>query len=194
MTRRSFLANSLLALAAARSAAAGDREALEVGAGPHLFLDDYLVAESERLEKVVQAPRRLEAPVLDSARFGTTQPYLTVLQDPDSRRFRLWYNHGPALWHAESEDGLRWENPRVAWDLPRNYGASLLDDRERDPDSERRFKLASWQATRGKEDKPGDDSGMWLGFSTDGFRWKPYSGNPVLPTWPEGYGKPVHEG
>jgi hypothetical protein len=35
---------------------------------------------------------------------------------------------------------------------------------------------------------------MYVGFSPDGFRWTAYSGNPVLPTWPEGYGKPTHHG
>ena len=68
-------------------------------------------------------PQRLVSPVLDSKSFGTTQPYLTVLlRDRDRERFRIWYNHSPAVWHAESEDGIHWVEPRVAWDLPRGSG------------------------------------------------------------------------
>src|SRR5262249_55099506 len=32
------------------------------------------------------------------------------------------------------------------------------------------------------------------GFSPDGFRWTAYDRNPVLPTWPEGHGKPTRHG
>ena len=61
-------------------------------------------------------------------------------------------------------------------------------------DPERRYKLANWQATRAREDRPGDDGGMYVGFSPDGFRWTAYAKNPVLPTWPDGYGKPSRHG
>jgi hypothetical protein len=33
-----------------------------------------------------------------------------------------------------------------------------------------------------------DDRGLYVGFSPDGLRWTSYEKNPVLPTWPEGYG------
>src|SRR5205823_15120732 len=87
--------------------------------------------------------------------------------------------------------GLRWVSPRAAWDLARSYGASLVDDGGRATDSKRRYKLANWQATRSREDKPGDDAGMHVGFSPDGYRWTAYDKNPVLPTWPEGYARNV---
>src|SRR5262245_14407404 len=101
---------------------------LAVGPGPQLFLDDYLVGRLDGLVRRVELPERLPGPVLDSKTFGTTQPHLTVLRDDAGPRYRLWYNRGPAVWHAESADGLRWARPRIAWDLPRGYGASLVDD------------------------------------------------------------------
>jgi hypothetical protein len=205
MRRRDFLRSlsAGLAVAAVTRVGAGDEKKpaneaparpLEIGVGPQLFLDDYLIDRTEGLTRRVEPPRRLEKPVLDSKTFGTTQPYLTVLQDPDTKRFRIWYNHGPAIWHAESDDGVRWEKPRAAWDLPRGYGASLIDDRGREDDPDRRFKLANWQATRTKEDKEGDDGGMYVGFSPDGFRWTAHPKNPVLPSWPDGYPKVVRHG
>ena len=160
---------------------------LDLGTGPQLFLDDYLIDGLDGLVRRVQSPERLPEPVLDSKTFGTTQPYLTVLRDEEGRRYRAWYNRGPAVWHAESADGIHWVNPRVAWDLPRSYGASLVDDGPDAADPGRRFKLANWQAPRGREDRPGDDGGMYVGFSPDGLRWTAHDQNPVLPGWPEGY-------
>jgi hypothetical protein len=184
------------ALSYSTRATAVDRRGrpLEIGHEPQLFLDDFLIERIEGIERRTESPERLGAPVLDSATFGCTQPYLTVARDEETGRFRLWYNRGPAVWHAESDDGVRWANPRVAWDLPRGYGASLVDDAGRETDPARRFKLANWQATRSREDKPGDDGGMYVGFSPDGFRWTAHDRNPVLPTWPERYGKPTRHG
>jgi hypothetical protein len=156
---------------------AADR-ALEIGLGPQLFLDDYLIDRRDGLARRVQSPKRQRVPVLDSKDFGTTQPYLTVLRDGDAGTFRIWYNHGPALWHAESADGVRWAKARVAWDLPRNYAANLVDDQGRESHPDRRYKLADWQATRSKEDKDGDDKGMCVAFSQDGLRCTAHLGDP----------------
>src|SRR5262245_15749522 len=120
MKRREFIEKAGLAAAglAARPATGvaprGKETALEIGAGPHLLLDDYIIAGSEGLATMVHSPEKLPAPVLCSARFGTTQPYLTVLRDPEGKRLRLWYNRGPAIWHAESADGIEWRAPRLA--------------------------------------------------------------------------------
>jgi len=173
---------------------AADAPALQISRGPHLFIDDYLIAETHNLSRKIQPLQRLAQPVLDSERFGTTQPYVSVTRDPESQRFRLWYNRGPAIWHAESSDGIEWREPRVAWDLPRSYGCSLIDDRERESDPARRFKLANWQATRAVEDTPKDDAGMFVGFSPDGFAWTAHPGNPVLKTRPDGLGTISREG
>ena len=94
---------------ATRGAATGRSEPaaqpVEIGVGPQLFLDDYLIDRLEGLERRAEPPERLEGPVLDSKTFGCTQPYVSVTHDRERHRFRLWYNHGPAVWHAESEDG-----------------------------------------------------------------------------------------
>jgi len=198
LNRREFLRHGSLLFSAAtlgwaRPAVPAEApDALDIGSGPHLFLDDHLIERLDGLKREVQSPQRFGPPVLDSKTFGTTQPYLTVLRDAASRRFRMFYNHGPAIWHAESEDGVRWENPRVAWDRPRGYCSSVVDDGGREADPSRRFKLAHWSST--VDDKPGDDGGMWVGFSPDGFQWTLHDKNPVLKTWPEGWDKPTRHG
>jgi hypothetical protein len=167
---------------------------LEFGSGPQLFLDDYLIESMDGLKRVVGSPDRMPKPVLDSKTFGTTQPYMTVLRDPDTDRYRIWYNNKAAVWHAESDDGINWRNPRSVWETSHCFGASVIDDGPAVADPQQRFKIANWQATRIREDKPGDDGGMWVGFSPDGLRWTRYEKNPALPTWPEGYGKIVPHG
>jgi hypothetical protein len=188
--RRDLLLAAGAVLAPARAVA--ESPPLALGVGPHLFVDDYLIERSEGLEREVQRPEKHPEPVLTSSRFGTTQPYLSVLRE--GSRFRLWYNHGPAIWHAESGDGVRWEDPRVAWNVRRGYGCSLVDDGPRAKDPARRYRLANWQSTPELDDGPKDDGGLYVGFSPNGFDWKAWEGNPVLRTWPEGYDVPSRHG
>jgi len=159
------------------------------GSGPHLLLDDFLIAHSEGVTRVTQTPRKADRPVLSSARFGVTQPYLAVLRDADTGRVRLWYNRGPAIWVAESADGLQFEEPRVAWDVRRGYGVSIVDDGPQADDPARRYKLANWQSDPTLDDTPRDNGGLFVGFSPDGLRWTPHAGNPVLRTYPTGWPK-----
>lgn len=192
--RTCLFASITFALAGQLVAADRTNEPLKPGLGPQLFLDDYLVERIDGLTRQIRPPTKLPEPVLSSTIFGVTQPYITVLYDRKLRRYGIWYNHANPIWHAESEDGIHWRNPQPAWDLPRSYGCSIVDDGENAADPDERFKLANWQAVRDREDKAGDVSGMYVGFSPDGFRWKAFERNPVLPTWPEGWGKHVAYG
>src|SRR5437773_625871 len=117
MRRRDFLRGVCASACAGLTHLAGSHVAeardqapprpLEIGLGPQLFLDDYLIDRLDGLTRRVQQPRRLPKPVLDSKTFGTTQPYLSVLPNSGGKGYRIWYNRGDALWHAESEDGVR---------------------------------------------------------------------------------------
>lgn len=164
-------------------------EPMSVASGPILFLDDYFIAYQSGLERRWQHPERLPHPVLDNERFGTTQPYVTVLYDPDWGRYRIWYNRGASVWHAVSADGIHWENPRLALELQHAYGASVVQNPAWEEAPERRFLLAYWEVDESLRGTPKDNAGMCVAFSPDGLRWHRFPGNPVLPTWPEGYGK-----
>ena len=176
--------------ALATASVAGGSEPLSIGRDPQLFLDDFMVAQREDLRRVMHRPRRLADPVLDYASFATTQPYVSVVYDAGMQRYRLWYNNGSNVAHADSADGIHWENRRTVWELPRAYGCSLLDDGHRAADPARRYKMANWQATRAKEQTPNDDSGMYVAFSPDGLRWTPRE-TPVRSMWVAGYGRYV---
>lgn len=166
---------------------------VEVGVAPQLFIDDYLIAESHGIAKVTQHPKRtLDGPVVGSKEH-TTQPYVTVLRDPESGRFRMWYNYDigveAAIAYAESDDGIKWTFPALNLLGPDNrlfnigrseehgsYGVSVVDDGPAATDRPRRYKLMWWSAMS-------EPAGAAMASSPDGIHWTPYEGNPVLPLY-----------
>lgn len=147
--------------------------------GPHLFLDDTLIASSEHVARKVASPRRdLPGPIVTGPEDRNFQPYVTVVRDPRSRRFRMWYNASPGeadagLGYLESADGVRWERPHRQLmpppGMPFRYGASVLDEGPAVADPANRFKLAWWMK-----------DGMVVAGSPDGFAWKLLAPGPVL--------------
>ncbi|MCC6446832.1 MAG: hypothetical protein IT210_25695 [Armatimonadetes bacterium] len=160
---------------AVRQAAAG--EPLRLQAGPHLFLDDFLIAAQSNLKRVVTPPKKLEDPVVTGRKDGCFQPYLTVLRDPKTGRFRIWYgvpeNAGQShLGYMESEGGIRWIRPhRVLPDPARiQFGVSILDEGPDFSDPAKRYKYGWW-----------NDGGLQVAASPDGLAWKPLAPGVVLP-------------
>jgi hypothetical protein len=157
-------------------------EPVDLHRGPHLFIDDYLIQESEGLARGTHPPQRAsDGPILGWEE-STTQPYVTVVRG-DDRRFRMWYNHGIgqgcSIGYAESDDGMNWTTPKPGilgdsnrvLETPNSYGVSVIDEGPGFPDASRRFKLAWWGR------KP---PGLCVAFSPDGLHWTPHEGNPVL--------------
>jgi hypothetical protein len=145
--------------------------------GPHLFLDDHLIAGQENLTRRVCPPARLPEPVVTGPEDKCFQPYLTVLRDPVTRRFRLWYgvpeNAGQShLGTMESEDGIHWIRPhRVLGDpAPIQFGVSIIDEGPDYPNPSRRYKYGWWHG-----------GGLNIAVSPDGLVWKPLVPGVVLP-------------
>jgi hypothetical protein len=152
-------------------------------AGPHLFLDEFLIESSSNVTRKVSAPARdpaLPNPLVSGREDGCFQPYLTVVRDSQSGRFRLWYgvrteDLNPSrshLGYLESADGIRWIRPhRVLADpAPINFGASVIDEGPGCPRPAERFKFGWWH-----------DGGLKVAASADGLSWKPLSPAVVLP-------------
>jgi len=180
------------------------KNVVDLSVGPQLFIDNYLIAEWENIEKTTHAPRRvLEKPILGWQE-GTTQPFVTVVRDIQTGKFRLWYDkfrgEEASIAYAESVDGINWDTPslgilgddnrlfKISTSFQSGYGISLIDEGPHYADKSRRFKIAWWG-----QDKPwlqkspdgGGDPGMRIAFSDDGIHWTPYEGNPVLPDYGE---------
>ena len=98
---------------------------LELGAGPHLFIDDYLIADQTFLSRTVNNPEKYPQPIVTGAKGGDDnfQPWMSVIRDAETGRFRIWYNtpeniHQSHLGYMESDDGIHWIRPhRVLEDL-----------------------------------------------------------------------------
>src|SRR4051812_42887962 len=86
---------------------------------PYLLLGETLISSIDNLGRQVQHPPRFGEPVVDAAHDQNFQPWITVIRDPQSRRFRMWYNvpftprneDASSLALIESEDGIHWIRP-----------------------------------------------------------------------------------
>jgi hypothetical protein len=152
-------------------------EARRLAAGVHLFLDDDLIASQKNLKRMVHSPRRLPQPIVTAKDDRCFQPYVSVLRDPQTRRFRMWYNSAVSstrsrIAYLESDDGSDWIRPHLELEDPSGlavgFGAYVVDDGPKAPDSQRRYKLA-WE-----------NGGLFTAFSPDGLRWTAARDKPVL--------------
>lgn len=172
--------SSIYAPAAARPQAAANPISLR--SGPHLFLDEFLIESSSNIHRRVNTPRRDPAipnPIVTGKEDGCFQPYMTVLRDPASGRFRLWYgahtedfNSGRShLGYLESADGIRWIRPHqvLADPAPIQFGVSILDEGPHYPNAAQRYKYGWWY-----------DGGLRLAASPDGLRWTALSPQVVV--------------
>ncbi|HEV2294772.1 MAG TPA: hypothetical protein VGR35_13035 [Tepidisphaeraceae bacterium] len=185
---RYLLALSLLLACATSSLAEVDgKRPIPLPIGPHLFLDNYLIASQAGLQRRLEHPTRLPEPVVTAPEDKCFQPYVTVVRDPQTKRFRMWYGvpaqtgqPSPShLAYIESDDGVDWERPHRVLDdpggLPVRFGASVIDEGPDFVDPSKRYKFG-WNY--GDFTAP---SGLMVATSPDGFDWTPISSTaPVL--------------
>lgn len=151
-------------------------EALPIPAspGPHLFIDEYLIAASEGLARVVIQPAREDSipnPIVNAADDHCFQPYLTVLRDPASGRYRIWYGafrddratDRSHLATMESEDGIHFERPHVVCETPEiQFGSEVIDRGADYSDPAARYVYSYYLG-----------NGMRILKSADGVAWTP---------------------
>lgn len=151
--------------------------------GAHLFLDEFLIESSSNIARQVNRPVRdpeIPNPLVTGKEDGCFQPYMTVIRDPESKKFRLWYGHrvdesksGEShIGYMESEDGINWSRPPFVLKdpAPIQFGTSVIDEGLDYPYPERRFKFSWWK-----------DGGLKVASSPDGLNWTAMSKNIVLP-------------
>ena len=149
---------------------------LRLGLGSHLFLDDYLIAESTNLERVICQPERLPEPIVTGPEDKCFQPYVTVVCDAEAKRFRIWYGVPESasqshLGYMESSDGIHWLRPHRVLNDPCQiqFGVSILDEGAAYAPRERRFKYGYYGS-----------GGLQIAASANGLDWTNASAEPVL--------------
>jgi hypothetical protein len=184
-----------LCLAARSPVAAANQTPISLDVGAHLFVDDYLIAQAIDLARTTHPPEKLPRPILPKAESWHQQPmfFQKVLRDPQTGTFRMWYNvknpgatPSVCFCYAESDDGMHWTRPNLGLvsvhgskknniiDAPTgHFGLFLVDEGADCEEPARRYKMAYYNAAR-------RGTGLHVAFSADGFRFKPYSGNPVI--------------
>ena len=150
--------------------------------GPHLFIDDYLIDQSKGVKRRVNCPRRdpkIPNPLITGKEDHCVAPYMRVVRDPATGRFRIWYNiyrekfkDGRARFaHMESEEGIHWKRPHQVLEDPGavNFGSSVIDEGPKFADPSQRYKLAWWA-----------NGGLNIAVSADGLKWSMFRPYPVL--------------
>lgn len=147
------------------------------GPGPYVLLDDALIARQDRVTRRIMPPQRLPEPVVTGPEDQCFQPYVTVIRDTSTGRFRIWYgvpeNAGQShLATMESEDGVRWIRPHqiLADPAPIQFGVSILDEGPDYANPATRYKFGWWHG-----------GGLQVAGSPDGLQWTRLGDGVVLP-------------
>ena len=154
-----------------------------------LFLDSWTLEEVRGFERRMGQPVKYAGnPIFRPERpyeYKRVHLYGTVLRDPESGRFKMWYSthalkqSDAYLCYATSEDGVHWTRP----DLDVVEGTNIVLDREEhthgpsvlydgdDPDASRRYKLLM---------RPGGVPAIFAYLSPDGIHWRKAQEAPVI--------------
>src|SRR5690348_8945576 len=195
MNRRNFLKLSGAVLASrwlteTAIAKADMPSTIAINPGPQLLLDDSLIDSQTNLHRIVTPPPRLPEPVITGKEDHNYQPYVTVIRDPQTKKFRVWYGV-PAkdgessqshLATMESDDGVHWKRPHRVLDDPGGlgvrFGASVIDDGPAFTDAQKRYKFGWFN---GPCTTP-PVGGLMVATSPDGLAWTPIANRaPLLP-------------
>lgn len=127
-------------------------EVIDVSIGRQLFVDDFLISESD-LQRIFHQPRVLPQALfvpetdleLNEGYCATACPFNDgIFYDSDEKKFKMWYQAGwfDATAYADSEDGIHWKRLH-----------EVYPDRETDRVIEREFGTMR------------DGSAVWLDYN-----------------------------
>ncbi len=162
----------------------GEPLPLRIGGGPHLLVDDWLVAETENLVRTTTQPQRRDVPLIGDRpdRRSRIAPG-AVMHDRESGLFRMWnWKAGDSvrseLVHRASDSPSRWPQAGETVFSFDGFGSKLIDAAPYCDDELRRFRFGYFNYE--------EPMGTCVAFSADGIDWQPYEANPVLPYHPIG--------
>jgi hypothetical protein len=166
------------------------RDAIILQKGDHLFIDDYLVSDTQNLTTTLHPPEKMSRPILRGmgSEDSNNQPYATVIWDAERKTFRMWYNSREnssselKLSYMESADGINWNRPRKDLLEIYGFGCSVTDEGPKAKNLSRRYKLIYWEKkSKFKNYLEDGYAGVGVAFSPDGLKWTKHEPHPVLP-------------
>jgi hypothetical protein len=130
-------------------------EPIRLSPGPQLLLDEYLVERATGITRRVNCPVRnpqIPNPLVTGADDGCVAPYMTVIRDPQTGQFRMWYDiykQEPVGYSAivailQSADGIRWNRPHQLIENLPLFNASVLDEGQAFQNPAERYKISWW--------------------------------------------------
>ena len=183
---------------------------VSIGTRPQLFVDDYLIAQSEGMVEQLHPMTQLPRPVLQAEApwerptVGGLWGALNAVYDPDEGLFRMWYQSLGAYptrprqpdpgyqCYVTSRDGLNWERPNLGLFAYEGSTANNIigaSSRGYGP-AHGMLDCAPMAAVEppdvrfksvGSEARDAEGRGTHgVSFSPDGVHWHPYEHNPVL--------------
>jgi hypothetical protein len=160
--------------------------------GPQLFIDDYLIEQSEGLVRTTHQPEKFPQPILkDGKWYEQAIWHLKVLYDSELKRYRMWFVAGRKKWtglgyygYAESDDGIHWRHPNlglISIDGSTDnsavkgdaYCLVMVDHGSDCPEPDKRYVLIHI------------DNNIWpwpafvAWYSPDGYRFEAHESNPL---------------
>lgn len=171
-------------------------EVIPIDRGRQLFVDDFLIERTTLKRTFHPAEYHPGNPVLkpdqpwEQETSPTAMPFSDgVWYDPAEQVFKMWYMGGycASICYATSNDGVRWEKPRldvkpgsnIVLAKRRDSTTVWLDLAEKNP--ERRYKLFRYDNTP-RPETGRTDPAQSVYFSRDGIHWKEVS----PPRWVRG--------
>ena len=125
---------------------------LHIGTEKQLFLDNYILAHLEDVEREICRPQKYSEPLLAGSGLpwepdgwmGAFPVVYTALEDPDDGKFKLWYRQPitgdplldeTVICYAESDDSLHWYKPLSEKCMPfkEHRATNIVKDDAHDP-------------------------------------------------------------
>jgi len=150
---------------------------LDVSTGRQLFVDDYLIAQTNGVVRHWNAPVKEPSPLIQPMDDAgcTVATDGGLWWDPTIRKFRLWYETDWCghLRYAESDDGLAWQFPDLGIVKGTNRvfaeKSEKMDSWSVFPDYTAENPYAAWWLY---VSAPGGNTEDTVSFSTDGRRFE----------------------
>ena len=166
---------------------------VEIGGDRQLFVDDYWIADSSGVERVLHSPTR-QSVALEPEHPWEVGGLSYLIAFPDQGKYRGWYRADPMLQdsdynsitcYAESDDGINWTKPNVGliefngskdnnivWTEP---GINLAPFKDANPDAKPEEQYKAFIRVRRV---------MHALSSPDGLQWKMMREEPILTDYP----------